>query len=111
MLSEDEQRFFAYWQKNREDEARFSRKLLRGIPSALIFAVPILLLLIVIYMFLPEWYSKFGFQLQSNIAVIIVALCIIVVFVGYFKMHFRWEEYEQKYLELKHKIDRQAAEK
>lgn len=109
MLTESEQRFFEYWKQNRELEAGFMRKLMRGLPSALLFGLPIILLLIAIYLFLPEWYSKFGNQLEAKIVVVVIAVIIIVLFFGFFKMHFQWEEYEQKFMELECKIKKEAA--
>lgn len=109
MLTEDEKRFLQYWEINREKHSGFTYKLLYGLPSALLFFLPILILLIAIYFFLPDWYSKVASSLKGSITVIIIAILLASVFFAYIKMHFRWENYEQKYRELKIRLGQKAA--
>ena len=58
MISEKEIKFINYWELEREQRAKFSNKLLSGIPMAFLFGLPILLSITVVYLFFPEWYTK-----------------------------------------------------
>lgn len=91
------------WEKERAYESTFSRKLMAGLPMATIFCMPILLFVMMVYMFLPEWYAKVTNATGATFVVVIVALLIATVFMAYFRMHFRWEMNEQLYMELKAK--------
>ena len=101
MLSDKELGFLQYWETNREEEARFISKVVRGLPMALMFGLPIILFIITVYLFFPIWYSKISGTTQGSFIVIVVAVLIAVFFFSYFRMHFKWEMNEQLYLELK----------
>jgi membrane protein YdbS with pleckstrin-like domain len=103
MLTEKEDEFISYWEKNREKENAFVSKLLSGIPMAILFALPILLLVISVWLFIPEWYTKISKTSPGMFLTAIFALFIIVLFYSFFRMQFKWESNEQLYLELKHK--------
>ena len=95
--------FMRHWERVREDESRFLSKVARGLPVAILFGLPIILSLVSVYFFSPEWYTKIS-QAASGVAVIlIIAVFVTVLFFSYFRMHFKWEMNEQLYLELKSK--------
>ncbi len=103
MLSEKEEIFLQYWERNREEHSSFISKLLRGFPMACLFCLPILLLIVVVYFFIPDWYIKISKTSGSTFLVVVVAVFIAIIFYAFTRMHFKWEMNEQSYLELKHK--------
>jgi hypothetical protein len=109
MLTREEEQFYNFWQNNREDFSKFSSKLLRGLPTAALFGLPIILLIAIIYFFVPDWYIKISKTSAESYIVVFIAIVIFISFFAYFKMHFKWEMNEQYYLELKNKKDKQAA--
>lgn len=109
MLSEQENEFIRYWEQVRDAEGTFLRKMARGIPFASLFCFPILLFFIVVYMFFPDWYAKVSGEASAGaVFSVILAVFVSIIFIAYFKMHFRWEMNEQHYLELKHKQKKDA---
>src|ERR1700739_1449579 len=101
MLTTREEQFIVYWEKAREKENRFLVKLLRGLPMAIIFSLPILLFVFVVMIFFPEWYTKISDSSPGMLISAVVAVLCIIVFYAYFRMHYKWEMNEQYYLELK----------
>jgi uncharacterized membrane protein len=101
MLSDEEKKFLVYWAKNRDRQNRLSYQLLAGLPLGLVFALPIF-----INFFLGRfWYKRADAvgTSQFNPAVLIVAVILIAVFIGVFHKKHKWDQYEQKYLELRSK--------
>ncbi len=76
---------------------------------AIIFCAPIFLSPILVYYFSPDWYTKISAALTVSVPTMLLALFILMVFIAYFRMHFKWEQNEQYYLELKEKLNRDAA--
>jgi amino acid permease len=109
MLSEEEQKFVMYWERNREEFSSPLSKLLRGLPMAMVFGLPILLLILCVYLFLPEWYIKISKTSAQTFLVVVIAVFIAIVFYAFTRMHFKWEMNEQSYLELKHKQKKMDA--
>lgn len=103
MLSSKELKFLEYWEKNRDTEGTFARKLIGGLPMAIIFCTPILFFLAAVYFFLPDWYAKISNTSMETFVVVVIAVCIAIIFYAYFRMHFRWEMNEQLFMELKFK--------
>jgi uncharacterized BrkB/YihY/UPF0761 family membrane protein len=103
MLSDKELAFIEYWEENRIPQSSFTSKLIRGLPMAIIFGLPIVLSVVVVYIFFPDWYTKISNTTSGTFNVVIIAVLIAVLFFSYFRMHFKWEMNEQAYLELKHK--------
>jgi uncharacterized membrane protein len=103
MLSEKDLAFIQYWESVRSYENTFLRKITAGLPMAIIFCAPILLFVISVYLFLPEWFAKVSNANAGTYVVVLIALIIASLFIAYFRMHFRWEMNEQHYLELKAK--------
>lgn len=104
MLSEKESAFYNHWEKVRLDEASFRNKLLSGLPMAFLFFLPVPVLVLVTYLFLPEWYAKISNRVPGSMFVILLALAVAVIFFSYFRMQFRWETNENLYLQLKAKM-------
>ena len=103
MLSEQEIKFLQYWEQSRESENTFVRKLTGGLPMALIFSMPIVLSVVVVRLFLPEWYTKISKTSPGTFITIIFAMIIVALFYSYFRMQYKWEMNEQLYKELKAK--------
>jgi cbb3-type cytochrome oxidase subunit 3 len=101
MLSEKQMNFILYWEAARERESKLARKLTGGLPMAAIFGLPIILSVVVVYIFFPDWYTKISDTTSGTFTVIVIAVLIAIVFFAYFRMHFKWEMNEQLYLELK----------
>jgi hypothetical protein len=103
MLPEQETKFLQYWEQNRERENTFLRKLTGGMPMALIFSMPIVLSVVVVRLFLPEWYTKISKTSPGTFITIIFAMIIVALFYSFFRMQYKWEMNEQLYKELKAK--------
>ena len=111
MLSEKQINYIFYWERVRDKESSFIRKLTGGLPMAMIFGLPILLFILIVYIFFPDWYMKISATTSGTFGVVVVAVMILIIFFSYFRMHFKWEMNEQLYLELKHKkvLEEKAA--
>lgn len=109
MLSTEEQKFIKYWEENREQHSGFASKLLRGLPMAMVFGLPILLLIVVVYILSPEWYTKVSSALAGSAVVVVIAVLIAILFYAFIRMHFKWEMNDQFYKELKQKEKRSDA--
>ena len=70
---------------------------------AFIFSLPILLFVLVVYLFFPEWYTKVSQTSQGTFITIVIAVFICILFFSYFRMHYKWELNEQLYEEIKSK--------
>lgn len=103
MLSQKDKDFIIYWEKEKAARNTFSAKLVQGLPMAALFCVPILLFVVVIYLFFPEWYTKISSRLPGSISTIVIAVGVCVLFFSYFRMQYKWEMNEQLYQELKRK--------
>jgi len=103
MLTDKEAQFVRYWEEVREPESTFTRKLLGGLPMALLFYLPMPLFILAVYLFMPEWYTKISNRLPGSIWVIMIAIFIAILFYSFFRMHFKWEMNEQYFMELKHR--------
>ena len=100
MLTEKEKDFISHWEAVREEYSSISSKLIRGLPMALLFALPIFFSLIIVYFFSPEWYTKISQKASGESIMIVISLFIIVLFFSLARMHFNWEMNEQAYREL-----------
>ncbi len=104
MLSKEEEAFIIYWKTNRERQKKTFRQFLLGIPLALLFVVPIGL------NFFSGWYKRAAMVSRTsefNPGVLLLALILIVVFIAIFSRKFKWEQYEQRYIELLNKKRKQ----
>jgi hypothetical protein len=97
MLTRQEMDFISYWRKNRLRQKKIARQLLVGIPAGLIIAVPIAI------NFSSDWYRRAKMEANSsdfNPIVLLVALLMIVGFIAIFYRQHKWDQYEQRYMEL-----------
>lgn len=101
MITEKERQFMVYWQGEREKLNTVKAKLLNGLPVAVLFTLPILLLLFSVQLFFPEWQTRISKTSAGSFMAVIAALFICVLFFAYFRMHYKWEMNEQLYQELK----------
>lgn len=95
--------FLEYWRANREKEGTFASKLARGLPMSIIFALPIILSVVVVRVFFPDWYFKISSTSPGTFLTVILATIIIALFYAVFRMHHKWEINEQIYRELNKK--------
>lgn len=109
MITQKESAFITHWEQVREAESRFSRKLLSGLPMALLFSLPILLSIGGVRLFMGEFDMRISKALQgSTIVVVLIAVLCIAFFFAYFRMHLRWEQNEQLYQSLKLRQNKEA---
>ena len=101
MISEKETAFLRYWEQNRDRENTFMSKLTRGLPMAILFGLPIILSVISVRIFLPDWYMKFSQTSPGMFSTAVIAMVVIVLFYSFFRMQFKWEMNDQLYKELK----------
>ncbi len=97
MLTEEEEGFIIYWEKNREKQKKTFRQFLLGIPLALLFVAPIVI------NFFSGWYKRAGMIMNTSDfspGVLLLALLLIIVFIAIFSRKFKWDQYEQRYIEL-----------
>ena len=98
LYTEDEIKFIAYWEQNRERQASLSYQLLFGLPFGFLFSIPIL----INFLLGRFWYKRadaVGMS-QFNPMVLVLAILVISVFIALLNRKFRWEKLEQQYLEL-----------
>jgi mannose/fructose/N-acetylgalactosamine-specific phosphotransferase system component IIC len=119
MLSEKDKAFIKRWENVRLTESTFKHKILSGMPMAMLFAVPVALFFVIVKIFFPSWFATAthrktevvvpGLTEQhmsisaGNIITAFIAVLIVVLFFAYFRMHYKWENNEQLYQELKSK--------
>ena len=103
MISEKEIAFLRYWEQNRDREKTFASKLTRGFPMAILFGLPIILLVLVVRIFIPDWYMKMSDTSPGMFITAVLAMIGVVLFYAYFRMQYKWEMNEQLYKELKSK--------
>jgi len=99
MLTEEEEKFLVFWEKNREKEKSIGRQLSLGLPLGIIIGAGILL------NFTSGWYTRATMvaNSQSTPAVLILAVIIITIFCSVFFKRHQWDMREQRYLELMYK--------
>jgi uncharacterized membrane protein len=96
MLTENEEAFIVYWQKNRQRQKKGIYQLLVGLPVGLLLGA------VIAFNFYSGWYNRADSMVNAdfNPMVLIVALIIIAVFIAVFSKRFQWDQREQKYREL-----------
>jgi hypothetical protein len=102
-LTEDEQKFIDYWERERLRQRKTMYQLLVGLPLGLLFALPIL----VNFLLGRFWYKRADAvgNSQFNPLVLVVAVMGIAVFIAIFQKKFKWDQQEQRYQEFKAKRD------
>jgi pilus assembly protein TadC len=97
MLTPEEEKFFVYWQAQRQHKKNFLRKFSIGLP---LFAV---LAIVFVANLVSGWYGKADKELRQHsslVIVILVALLGIGVFMAIFSARHRWEQNESDYQSL-----------
>jgi hypothetical protein len=100
MLSEKEKAFMEYWKANREKKRETAIRMREGLQPALLFALPVIVLLIAVWVLFPDWYMKISKTSSSALVAVVVALVLVIVFYAFFKTQHDWERQEQQYREL-----------
>jgi cbb3-type cytochrome oxidase subunit 3 len=111
MITTEEEKFLQFWEHHRGPYSSTLSKLLRGLPVASYFGIPILLFIGIVYFFMPDWYMKISKSSPQTFLVVFIAVFILIVFYAYFRMHFKWEMNEQLYKELTYKKQKSEAAK
>jgi TRAP-type C4-dicarboxylate transport system permease small subunit len=106
MLTEKEKAFLLHWEKVRDMESGFVRKLLSGLPMAMLFGFPILLLILGVQSMMPEWSTKISKSSGGTYLFVFVAVLGVICFYAFFRKHYQWEMNEQLYKELRLKQNR-----
>ncbi len=107
MLTEQEEDFIQRWESERGKLDSVSGKLLSGLPVAMLFSLPIVMSVIVIYLFSPAWYTKISNTAPGTFITVLIAVFFCIVFFSYFRMYHKWETNEQIYHELKSRSEEQ----
>jgi hypothetical protein len=105
MLTEQEEKFLVYWEKNKERDKSIFRQLSLGLPIGLLIGLGILL------NFVSGWYTRATMvaNSQSTPLVLILAIIIIAIFCSIFYKRHQWEMNDQRYQELKIKKELQNS--
>jgi hypothetical protein len=93
-LTPEEDRFFQYWQDQRNRKKEFLRKFSIGLPLVALVGIAFFI------NFLSGWYSKADKELRrhsSLIIVILVGVVATIVFVTIFAARHRWDQNESDY--------------
>jgi integral membrane sensor domain MASE1 len=104
-MTDRDRQFMAWWEKNRDKQKKTFRQLYIGLPVGLIFVIPIAI------NFSSNWYKRANMQANSTTSplVLLIAMLAIVCFLAIFYKKFQWDQYEQRYLELKAKLDNEET--
>ncbi len=106
MLTQREKDFVRYWEANRLRRKKVVRQFLIGIPFGLLFVIPIVI------NFSSGWYRRADMEANSpefNPMVLFVGLLLIVAFTAIFYQRHKWDQYEQRYQELRHLLEREEG--
>jgi cell division protein FtsX len=105
MFSKEEEDFIKYWEENRLKQKKFFKQMAIGLPFGVLFAVAMFLNLASGWdkrvTSITQTYPSF----KSLILVLIIAILAIVVFISVFSVKVKWEKYEQRYRELKSRVE------
>lgn len=100
MLSQKQKDFISYWEKQRDLQSTAQHKLISGLPVAGLYGLPILLSLVAVYLFAPEWYTRVSKMQPGTVTAIVIAVLLFIVLFAFIRSHFKWEQKEQFYREL-----------
>jgi len=98
-ISEEERKFIAYWEVQRLKERKLTYQLMFVLPVVILFSVP----LIINFLMAKFWYKRADAVGMSQFSptVLVIAVLLITVFIALLNRRFRWEKFEQQYLEIK----------
>lgn len=96
MLSKKEQDFLDYWEKNRIIQKKNTKQFILGLTFGLFIGLSTLMLIF------SGWYQRATMVANTRLSpiVFILIVVIIAVFMAYLNRKFKWERFEQQYLEL-----------
>jgi len=103
MLTEDEEKFIAYWEIHRVRKKKLLKQLAIGLPLAVAMVAAIFV------NFFSGWYKRADMELRSHsslIIVLVIAAILIVVFTTVFSARHQWDQNEQRYQEFLSKKNR-----
>lgn len=106
MLTQREKDFIRYWEAHRLRRKKVVRQFLIGIPMGLLFVIPIMI------NFSSGWYHRAEMEANRsdfNPMVLLVALLLIVGFTAIFYQRHRWDQYEQRYHELRARLQKEES--
>lgn len=103
MITSDNEKFIAFWAKNRERRGKISYQLWFGLPIGMLFSLPILLN----FVLGQFWYKRADAvgTSQFNPLVLVLAIMVIATFAAVFYKRFQWERNEDRFKELTRKKD------
>lgn len=102
MLTEEEEKFMAYWEQNRLRRKNLLWQLAAGLPLGAFIAAAIFI------NYFSTWYQRATMEINvssSGVLVVLIGLVAIIVFMVVFSGRHRWEMNEQRYKELRRKKD------
>ena len=97
MLTDEEQRFLQYWERNRNQKKRSFKQLALGLPLGVVIVV------LIFASFFSGWFKRADMVVQAEPSLIFVMLgaaLLIVAFVSVFSIYHKWDLNEQRYREL-----------
>ncbi len=103
MLTHDEKKFIDYWEHNRLKKKRILKQLSVGLPMSVLFVVAIFI------NFISGWDKRAQMVINADpsiIIVLIIACLLIVIFIVIFSARHRWDLNEQRYRELRARVDK-----
>lgn len=97
MLSNENEVFLDWWEKNREKEKTSTRPFLVGLSTGFAIGAGVIIVLE------SGWYTRANMVANSRLSsgVLLVAILVISFFMAFFYRKFKWEMQEQRYLELR----------
>ena len=109
MTKDEERKFIAHWETVRVEYSTLRSKMIRGLPAAILFTLPILVSIVLVQWLSPDWFTKLSQKAMSSTWPIIISLIVIVFFFSIARMHFKWEMNEQLFNEIKNKLKQEQA--
>ena len=96
MLTEEEEKFIAYWSANGEKQKTSVRTLLKGFSSGISLGAGIILLIA------AGWYERADMEAHTklNPFFLLLIILIISIVIAFLYRNYRWEMNQQHYLEL-----------
>jgi ATP/ADP translocase len=94
MLTNEEEGFIVYWEKNREQQKKWFKQFAIGLPIGLIFGSAILLNVF------SDWNNQIKMINRGQLVTMIIAVLLIIAFISIFTVKHKWDLREQHYREL-----------
>lgn len=105
-LTQQEKDFLVYWEANRNNKKKFLRQFSVGLPLGVLMVLAIFINLFSGWNKRAEMVARGD---SSFLYTVIIAIVAIAVFMTIFSSKHKWEQNEQRYLELKQKEARGDA--